>query len=243
MATAHSISASLRTRDATSTRLLESGLRVFGEHGIHGVSTRQLAQAAGVNVAAIPYYFGGKEGYYLAVARHIVDCYAAPMRELVAETRKRVEDAAPDPATHRALLRHTLASFAQLLLSTLEGTQIASFVLREQLQPTEAFEAIYEGVIRPVHEALSLLVGRLTGCDADNPATIIRTHVVLGQVLAFETGRATILRRLRWQEYAPQRIEEIAAIAAECACRALDSSLTAPSADQEKSDGCRGAGA
>ncbi len=94
-------------------------------------------------------------------------------------------------------------------------------MLREQLQPTAAFEVLYEGLIRPIHEAISMLTSRLLGGAADETETILRAHAVLGQVLAFEIGRATILRRLGWPSFAPEQIEQIAAIAAEFACRTL----------------------
>ncbi len=241
MATIHHSVVHGRTRDAASTRLLESGLRVFGQHGIHGVSTRQLAQAASVNVAAIPYYFGGKEGYYLAVARHIVDCFAAPLRAMAADARRRLETAPVDQAADRALLERMLQIVAQTLLARSEAKHVAAFVLREQLEPTEAFDVLYEGIIRPVHEALSLLVSRIAGGSVDDPATILRAHAVVGQVLAFESGRATVLRRLGWETYAPEQIEQIAAIAAEFACRALGAQT--PLSQTTQADGEHGAGA
>lgn len=223
-----------RTRDAASARLLASGLRVFGQHGLHGVSTRQLAQAAGVNVAAIPYYFGGKEGYYVAVARHVVDRYTAPLGALAEEARSYSAASALDPSGDRSRLERLLKTAAQTLLARSETTHVVCFVLREQLQPTAAFEVLYEGLIRPVHEALGLLISRLLGGSADEPATILRAHAVLGQVLAFETGRATILRRLDWPAYAPEQVEQIAAIAAEFACRALG--VSAPDRQADATD-------
>ena len=48
-------------------RLLTTALRLFAEHGFARTSTREIAQAAGVNIAAISYYFGDKAGLYRAV--------------------------------------------------------------------------------------------------------------------------------------------------------------------------------
>ena len=49
----------------TPARLVAAGLKLFSEHGLDGVTTRALAAEAGVNQAAIPYYFGSKEGVHL----------------------------------------------------------------------------------------------------------------------------------------------------------------------------------
>ena len=54
-------------------RLIEAGLEIFGMYNLEGATTRQLASRARVNQAAIPYYFGGKEGLYLAVVQYMVD--------------------------------------------------------------------------------------------------------------------------------------------------------------------------
>lgn len=222
MATDRSIAVTLRTRDAASTRLLESGLRVFGELGFHAVSTRQLAQSAGVNVAAIPYYFGGKEGYYLAVVRRLVDFDAAPLREAAAELHRRLAEPPAAQVADQTFLRSLLAAFVQNVQARLEATHIAAFVLREQLQPTAAFEVLYEGLLRPMHDTLRLLVARLTGCANDDLAAVVQAHAMLGQLLALTAGRATLLRALDLPQDALGQFDRVTAISVDLACRAFD---------------------
>ena len=43
--------------DATRRRLVDVAMAQFAQHGFHGASTRDLAAAAGVNVATVHYYF------------------------------------------------------------------------------------------------------------------------------------------------------------------------------------------
>lgn len=57
-------------------RLLATAGRLFAEKGFDGVSTRDIANAAGVNISLISYYFNGKEGLYIAVLR---DCCEGTM--------------------------------------------------------------------------------------------------------------------------------------------------------------------
>ncbi len=47
-------------------RLLHAALRLFADKGFAKTSTREIAQAAGVNISAISYYFGDKTGLYRA---------------------------------------------------------------------------------------------------------------------------------------------------------------------------------
>lgn len=51
----------------TKSRLLAVAERLFAEHGFDGVSVRQLTAAAGVNLAAVNYHFGSKEGLLAAI--------------------------------------------------------------------------------------------------------------------------------------------------------------------------------
>ncbi len=51
----------------TRSNLIAVATPLFAEKGFNGVSVRELATAAGVNVSMISYYFGGKEGLYAEV--------------------------------------------------------------------------------------------------------------------------------------------------------------------------------
>ena len=59
--------------DESRARLLASAGELFAERGYNGVSTRELAKAADVNVSAIAYYFRGKKGLYRAVFKQLIE--------------------------------------------------------------------------------------------------------------------------------------------------------------------------
>jgi len=48
----------------TVGRIIEAAIPLFAMRGFTGVSVKELAEAAGVNIALISYYFGGKENLY-----------------------------------------------------------------------------------------------------------------------------------------------------------------------------------
>ncbi len=50
--------------DATKQTLIEAGIKLFGEHGFSGTSTRGIARQAGVNLGLISFHFGTKERLY-----------------------------------------------------------------------------------------------------------------------------------------------------------------------------------
>jgi TetR/AcrR family transcriptional regulator len=53
--------------NASRMKLVLTAAKLFSEKGFDGVSTRDIAGAAGVNISLISYYFNGKEGLYMAV--------------------------------------------------------------------------------------------------------------------------------------------------------------------------------
>ncbi len=62
-------------------QLLLTAADVYGEQGLDGATTRKIAQASGQNIAAI-YYFGSKEGLYLAVAQLIAKNYSGRFHDV-----------------------------------------------------------------------------------------------------------------------------------------------------------------
>ena len=55
--------------EGTPDRILKTAERMFAERGFNGVSVRELAAAANVNIASIGYHFRNKEGLLAEVYR------------------------------------------------------------------------------------------------------------------------------------------------------------------------------
>lgn len=53
-------------------RLMIAAKHLFSEHGYDAVSTRMIAQEAGVNLAMISYYFGSKEQLFKAIFEELL---------------------------------------------------------------------------------------------------------------------------------------------------------------------------
>ncbi|MBW7924545.1 MAG: TetR family transcriptional regulator [Burkholderiaceae bacterium] len=60
-----------RAAQATRDSLLRAAIRVFARHGLHGGSVDKIAKAAGSYDRMIYYYFGSKEGLFVAVLEEI----------------------------------------------------------------------------------------------------------------------------------------------------------------------------
>lgn len=180
-------------------------------NNLEGATTRQLAERARVNQAAIPYYFGGKEGLYTAT---IEDFFAVHTRKILAlaasiEAQSSSRPLSPTEALER--LKSLLDHLLEILLRQQASRSFGRIIIREQMQPTKAFDVIYEGVIRHVHETISSLLGIVLGREPTDRTVILRAQMILGQVLIFLSGRETIRRRLGLIGYTEEEFAEIKA--------------------------------
>lgn len=202
--TGPAVAAAAESKDETRRKLLLASIDVFGRYGFEGASTRLLSTTAGVNLQAIPYYFGSKKGLYLAVAEHIASRIRAQIEPLATDIRARLaQDHQSRPGIEaeeaRGLLTAMLTAFARLLVSD-ETAAWASFIIREQQRPSAAFDRLYDdGMGRYIGTATSL-VAAIVGASPEAPATRVRTIGLIGQILIFRAGRAAAMRALEWQE-------------------------------------------
>jgi AcrR family transcriptional regulator len=189
--------------------LMRAGLDLFGRHGFDASSIRQIAQAAGVNSAGIAYHFGGKDGLRQACAAAIV----ATMKERVfgaAATMPPLAGLPPEAAVE--LLVTVVSRVTDFAARTPESETIARFVVREMMEPTSAFETLYEGLVGPVHGRLCLLWAAATGREAGAQATKLAVFAMVGQVLYFRLARPAVMRRMGWSDIGEAESEAIGTV-------------------------------
>lgn len=207
----------------TRRRLVEAGLQLFGRSGLEGVTTRDLAKSAGVNLAAIPYHFGSKEGVYMAVADFISEQLGPQLH-----TRLLSLDAAlADPKTPRKELIEKLVDYATSTLQNFAVSPLrlplALFILREQIQPSQAFETIFGQVQSPALAILDRVVGKLLDLPADHPDVKITAHMLWGEQFIANTTREALLRRMGWKDIGEAEAHKLAEVMATVIRRQFDS--------------------
>ena len=127
-----------QTVPSIDDRLLDTAIDQFGRKGIEGASTRAIATAAGTTMSSITYHYGGKQGLYLAAARHIAEQMGERMAPVLAESERRAAKVeGPDAAS--AELLTIIDRFAAVMVHP-ESAAWARFIVREQMEPTEAFD-------------------------------------------------------------------------------------------------------
>lgn len=195
----------------TRTRLLEAGLDHFGRVGFEGANIRAIAAAAGANIAAINYHFGGKRGLYLAVANHIVEGISGAIGPIAAEIIAIAAKPRLAPAEARAALEQFVRTAGRLLATSPRAERWARFILREQLDPTDAFEIIYNSIMGRMHRTLTALVAAVLELDPESEQARLEAFSLLGQALIFRFARAAVLRRMGWEAIGEEEADRILA--------------------------------
>lgn len=194
----------------TRERLLRAGVRLFGLHGYEATSTRALAAEAGVNLAAIPYHFGGKEQLYHAVLEHIV---AIKLREIGGQLDG-IRALCADPAASRRQLLDAMAGMVRTMVAAMLGNQesqeFSRIMMQEQIAPTAAFGIFHDGFLARIHGTWAALLARLTGLAPDSTELRLRALSFMGQLVVFRVGMSGVLRLLQCDKLSDEHLEGIA---------------------------------
>ncbi len=194
---------------ASRERILETAGRMFASRGFNGVSTRELAQNAGVNLSAISYHFGGKQGLYREVWRRVIADTEDLGRQVVERFRPLVRAAAGDRVALAGLAAWFVAHIITAILGREDYRWQMALILREFHEPTDAFEAFLETRIHPLHDAVAELVAAATGRGAGDDETLLLTAGIIGQCMGFGFARTVVWARLGWDGYTPERVDEV----------------------------------
>jgi len=201
---------------ATRESLVRAAIDVFGRDGFGAASTRAISQAAGVNQALIAYHFGGKPGLYLAALQHIVDSLKSRMAPLLDTIEAELAQAPHAPGrgtdTGQALewLHRLTDAFVQVLTSD-ESSSWARLILREQQDPSEGFDVLYDGIMHRMFDVTTRLVGQARRVHAAGQDERLLAVTILGQALVFRVARTAVVRELGWGLIAAAEVDAIKA--------------------------------
>jgi AcrR family transcriptional regulator len=158
-------------------RLLLAAGRLFAEHGFSKASTREIAQAAGANVAAISYYFGDKAGLYRAV----FGMMCTPPDENIALFDQ----------PHFTLRESLQGFYRQMMAPLLEGADAQLMLrlwFREMLEPTGLWMSEINNSIMPEHMAMMGVLCRHLGLEQPTDEVHRLGYAIVGMALQLMIG-------------------------------------------------------
>lgn len=177
------VKTTLHINDANDarSRLVNAALRLFAEKGYEAASTREICEAAGVNISSIRYYFGDKAGLYRAA-------FIEPMGESSCGVNiGKHADLSLDEALGRFF-----AEFLEPLKKGEELGLVMKLHFREMIEPTGIWQQEIDAEIKPQHEALvARLQAHLGLAEADTDLHRLVFSIV-GMAVHFYVGQDII---------------------------------------------------
>jgi TetR/AcrR family transcriptional regulator, regulator of cefoperazone and chloramphenicol sensitivity len=184
----------------TRIRILEAASSIFAEHGFAATTIRHICSKAQVNLAAVNYHFGSKEGLY---------------RETIRFARERAYKSYPTTygLAAEASPEHQLRAFVRSFLlrtSFDERTQeFGTIVMREMVEPTAALDTMLIEGIRTLFGQLVGIVSDLLPEDTDAETILASARSIISQCLFYLFSRSVINRMSPEEKFGLEDIDRV----------------------------------
>ncbi|WP_320170617.1 CerR family C-terminal domain-containing protein [Maridesulfovibrio sp.] len=193
--------------EETRRRLIEVGLQLFAMNGFNGVSMRNLASEAEVNLATVGYHFGGKQGLYEAILNEIIACRdeVMPGMDVVME---KVSEYESGTLSGEEAVAWFFRSFMSGMLSNPASIWGIMLINRELAAPSEAYSMLDEKFFSPSIDAMNMLLKAVMPDGTTFTEIMIVGTALIGIALKFVNHKA-FSDRVGWDEMTPERIDII----------------------------------
>ena len=183
-------------------RLIDVAIKLFAEKGYEGTSVRDLATAAGVNVAAVSYHFGSKDELYHEALRACL----APCGEMRERMQKHLDAALKNRSRKAAeeALRGCIQDFLEVLVSP--AARHSHLVMREQSEGKQRFEPVIREFFQPVGSILREVISMLAPGLPEMRVFMVISGII-GQCLHIYKARVSYRVLAGVDSHSPEYIE------------------------------------
>jgi AcrR family transcriptional regulator len=167
--------------EGTRERILRTAERLFAERGFNGVSVRELAAEAQVNIASIGYHFENKEGLLSEVyRRHCEPLIEERLRGLEASSRLRGQ----------ARIAAIIEAFIRPALQQVEVEGGAAFIRLRAVLSGENSDLLEKLVAENFDQSSTAFIDELCACLPHLTRTDVcwRFHFLLGTIYYTAAG-------------------------------------------------------
>ncbi len=181
MATVHDHASAVsapRAADDPRDRILLAAGQAFAEHGYEAATVRDICLEAGVNVAAVNYYFGDKRRLYIESVKH---AHEARVKQVPLP-----EWPAGKPAAER--LHDFVANMLERMLGLGQPPWQVRLMMREVLHPTDACRELVEDYIRPHFALLVSILDELCAGHLSQPELRRVALSIIGQCFLYRAA-------------------------------------------------------
>lgn len=176
--------------EETRTRLLEAASAVFADRGYHEATVREICHRAKVNLALVNYHFGDKLELYTEVLRCSVK---------QPENLQEVHDLFLEKDEPEILLRRFIHMMLRRMVKRREKSNMhMRLMLHELARPTPAVARVVDESVKPLHDRLRALLGKILALPPEHDKTRLCTQSIIGQTIHY-AHHSPVIARL-WPE-------------------------------------------
>jgi AcrR family transcriptional regulator len=174
--------------------LLNAAGAIFAKKGLDGATVREICGEAGLNIAAVNYYFRDKKALYVEAVK-LAHCTGGQLPKFDL----------PAGVPPEQLLEGFIRQMMGMMLDDVRPTWHIELMMREMARPTEACEELVRAFIGPMFDTLRqiirpLLPREVAPFDVDLHAFSIvaqcllyRYHRPVGRILIGEEAYASLM--------------------------------------------------
>lgn len=185
-------------------RIMTGAIEEFAKMSLEGSRTRRIAAKAGVNSAAISYYFGGKSGLYKAV----IDQTSAYFDDAV----KPYYDEGNDIIKRRdskgalSLAKRFLVGCIKKFSEVSVVSDLSLILLREADSPSRYFKRAYESLYSYPVEFLSKLLQTASKGKLEHDISLVYAQALWGHVRTYSSKAKAVMKLHRWSRFGKKEI-------------------------------------
>jgi TetR/AcrR family transcriptional regulator, regulator of cefoperazone and chloramphenicol sensitivity len=180
-------------KDSRET-LLDAAGAVFAEKGFEEATVREICQKAGLNVAAVNYYFRDKNALYVEAVK-LAHCTGGQMPQFDV----------PADVPPEQLLEAFIRQMMEMMLHDGRPSWHLELMMREMARPSDACVELVRSFIGPMFAALKRIISQMLPADISeldldmNAFSIVaqcllyRYHRPVGRILVGEEAYAVLM--------------------------------------------------
>jgi AcrR family transcriptional regulator len=194
--------------EETRARIIGTAMRLFGEHGFDGVTTREIAAQADVPAPSLQYYFENKEGLYEACIEHLLG-HAQDTMGPVLDT---IEGLLKSGASSEKLIDaycSFLDCLADFLLGSADSASRALFVARWRVQPKGTPKPAKATLGDRINECCQALVLRIAGDNMTKDEARLVSATINGQLMTLHFAQGHLKKMVGWDDITPARLDKL----------------------------------
>ncbi len=198
-------------KKSTKERIIEAATHEFALKGYEQATTRDILLAADANVAAINYYFNGKQGLYVEVLMYIVEVVRKEFHNLYPQYLL-LKASMPNPAKSKEMLKICIKKFVELMCLDEKSLDLAMIYIREYTQSSPYFDTISEELNNIYFPWFITLLQDASGGKLSEKEATLQAVMLYSQIFTALIRKDVILKTMNWKGYNKETVNQILSI-------------------------------